>query len=68
MQSTFRSAIARRSFASVKEGSQSVRDNNAAWVAGPSRICFLTIKVMCTAGGPPAIVASTFRDDEDSIE
>ena len=43
MQSTFRSAIARRSFASVKEGSQSVRDNNAAWVAGPGRICFLPL-------------------------
>jgi hypothetical protein len=25
-----------------KDGSQNVRDNNAAWVAGPSRICFLT--------------------------
>src|SRR5450755_400742 len=43
MQSTFRSATARRSFASVKEGSQSVRDNNAAWVAGPGRICFLPL-------------------------
>jgi hypothetical protein len=24
----------------AKDGSQNVRDNNAAWVAGPSRICF----------------------------
>jgi hypothetical protein len=24
-----------------KMSSQSVRDNNAAWVAGPGRICFL---------------------------
>jgi hypothetical protein len=35
-----RSAVARRSFASAKDGSQNIRDNNAAWVAGPSRICF----------------------------
>ena len=28
------------SFASVKDSSRNVRDNNAAWVAGPSRICF----------------------------
>jgi hypothetical protein len=27
--------------AKTKDGSQNVRDNNAAWVAGPSRICFL---------------------------
>jgi hypothetical protein len=27
-------------FASAKDDSQNVRDNNAAWVAGPSRICF----------------------------
>jgi len=26
--------------ASAKDGRQNVRDNNAAWVAGPSRICF----------------------------
>ncbi len=24
----------------AKDGRQNVRDNNAAWVAGPSRICF----------------------------
>ncbi len=24
------------------DGSQNVRDNNAAWVAGPSRICFFS--------------------------
>jgi hypothetical protein len=28
-------------FASAKDDNQNVRDNNAAWVAGPSRICFL---------------------------
>jgi len=27
-------------FAGAKDGSQNVRDNNAAWVAGPGRICF----------------------------
>jgi hypothetical protein len=31
------------SFASVKDSSQNVRDNNAAWVAGPSRICFYIV-------------------------
>jgi hypothetical protein len=25
----------------VEDGSRNVRDNNAAWVAGPSRICLL---------------------------
>jgi hypothetical protein len=28
------------SFASAKDSSRNVRDNNAAWVAGPGRICF----------------------------
>jgi hypothetical protein len=38
---TFRSAVERWSFASRKMAVQNVRDNNAAWVAGPSRICFV---------------------------
>ena len=33
------------SFASVKDSSRNVRDNNAAWVAGPGRICFY---IACT--------------------
>jgi hypothetical protein len=40
MQSPLRSAVARWSFAKAKDDSQNVRDNNAARVAGPSRICF----------------------------
>ncbi len=40
MHSTFTGAVARCSFASAKDGSQNVRDNNAARVAGPGRICF----------------------------
>jgi len=39
-ESTFRSAGERWSFASRKMTVQNVRDNNAAWVAGPGRICF----------------------------
>jgi hypothetical protein len=27
----------------AKDGGQNVRDNNAAWVAGPSRICFFAL-------------------------
>jgi len=40
MHSILRSAVARWSFAPAKDGSQNVRDNNAARVAGPGRICF----------------------------
>jgi len=28
-------------FRLAKDGGSDVRDNNAAWVAGPSRICFV---------------------------
>ena len=33
----------------VKDGSQNVRDNNAAWVAGPGRICFLAVGCQLSA-------------------
>jgi hypothetical protein len=34
------SALLNDLFASAKDDNQNVRDNNAAWVAGPGRICF----------------------------
>jgi hypothetical protein len=35
----------------AKDGSQNVHDNNAAWVAGPSRICFLALSSQLLALG-----------------
>ena len=40
-----------------KMNSQSVRDNNAAWVAGPGRICFLQPS---KGGMPPIFFLNTF--------
>jgi hypothetical protein len=34
----------------AKDGSQNVRDNNAAWVAGPGRICFSGLNPVCACG------------------
>ena len=41
MRGTVKGASARRAFAEAKDGSRNIHDNSAAWVAGPSRICFL---------------------------
>jgi len=59
MQSILRSAVARWSFAKAKDSSQNVRDNNAARVAGLSRICFAALspsEIFMPAGKSKSVI------------